>query len=811
MALTNLSSSLIQDTYPRLLQQEGGFVADGSGSAVDLLRVTASYANSALSASHALFADNAENAVTASYALNVDPIATGSFMTTGSISGATITFTKGDSSTFDIVVPDTDVSALNAFTASADLRLDALETETGSLQSQIDSLTGGTGSYATVAELNASSSALISGYTAADNALSSSLASALTSEYQAADTALSGALAIDIANNASDIATNASNISTNAGNIATNAAAIDGIEAQTGSYARTDQNNSFTGEQTFNDIIVNGTGSFAYIQQVTGSAKIIGDAYIILNNDTPAERFAGLVVQDSGSAGVTASLEFDGLYNDWFYEYSDDGGVTTDHGVVLFGPEYNTKGVPTYPSNNTIQKGMGGHHLLDSSITDDGVSVDVGLPLNVTGAVSASSFIGDGSGLTGVVSTLSASVETGNIKFANIAGEIYGSAVSPITTNLIVDNTNAIDGSVAIIYHTAATEPTITGATINKSVGNYESGSLNIITLTNIDGTNILRYTAGGEITTVATASYALTAATASYLSGGVPHTEGLIEGHGTDSAEMYFSPTLKAQASGSGAVAIGKNAEARQFGGTALGEGAISDGFQATALGTQAKAEAGGALSMGAYATNRAQDGITLGNLAEGEGGTGPIAIGRAARGYGNYSIAIGYGAGTTYNFADQVVIGANSTSTGINEIILGANATSHGANTVTIGNSSITATHIEGQINNSGLSYPTADGTANQVLATDGLGNLSFASVGGLPLEVTDGTTSVTNVDKITFAQGEVVSGGSGDTTVQKLIDTTTDTYTGTSALEHVITLTQVEYDAIGTPDANTLYVIV
>jgi hypothetical protein len=46
---------------------------------------------------------------------------------------------------------------------------------------------------------------------------------------------------------------------------------------------------------------------------------------------------------------MTASLEFDGQTNDWFYEYSDDGGATTDHGAVLFGPEYNTKGSPTYP------------------------------------------------------------------------------------------------------------------------------------------------------------------------------------------------------------------------------------------------------------------------------------------------------------------------------------------------------------------------------------------------------------------------------------------------------------------------------
>ena len=92
-----------------------------------------------------------------------------------------------------------------------------------------------------------------------------------------------------------------------------------GTTVASSSFAKVAENNVFTGTQTFNNIAVNGTGSFAYIQSVTGSAKIIGDNYIILNNDTPTERYAGIVVQDSGSGSplTTASLEFDGQSNDW--------------------------------------------------------------------------------------------------------------------------------------------------------------------------------------------------------------------------------------------------------------------------------------------------------------------------------------------------------------------------------------------------------------------------------------------------------------------------------------------------------------
>jgi hypothetical protein len=71
-------------------------------------------------------------------------------------------------------------------------------------------------------------------------------------------------------------------------------------------------NQTINGTKTFNDIVVNGTGSFAYIESVQGSAKIIGDAFIVLNNDTPTERYAGISVYDSGSVGVTSSLQFDG-------------------------------------------------------------------------------------------------------------------------------------------------------------------------------------------------------------------------------------------------------------------------------------------------------------------------------------------------------------------------------------------------------------------------------------------------------------------------------------------------------------------
>jgi hypothetical protein len=172
--------------------------------------------------------------------------------------------------------------------------------------------------------------------------------------------------------------------------------------AETASFLPADTNLNINSISASNATFT--SASIGFLQSVTGSAKIIGDAFIILNNDLPTERYAGVVVQDSGSGAplTTASFQFDGQTNDWFYEYSDDGGATVDHGVTMFGPEYSTKGVPTYPTNNTILKGDGGHHVLDSTITDTGTKVSTTVPFEATQITASVGFSGN---LTGQAST----------------------------------------------------------------------------------------------------------------------------------------------------------------------------------------------------------------------------------------------------------------------------------------------------------------------------------------------------------------------------------------------------------------------
>ena len=267
---------------------------------------------------------------------------------------------------------------------------------------------------------------------------------------------------------------------------------IGGVKTFTG-------NNIFNGEQTFNDINVNGTASFAVIQSVTGSAKIIGDAFIVLNNNTPTERYAGIAVYDSGSAGVSASLQFDGQSNDWFYEYSDDGGATNEYGVTLFGPEYNTKGSPTYLTSGSIPKGDGGHHLYDSNITDDDTIITLGIDTVITGGldvqntivgniVSASafsgSFVGDGSGLTGLATVL------------NIDGDSGTDSVDLLTDTLTITGDKGI--RVAVTDNTfTVSAPT---NTVSQSVQVDHDSTTGFVANEHIDHTAV-SITAGNGLT----------------------------------------------------------------------------------------------------------------------------------------------------------------------------------------------------------------------------------------------------------------------------------------------------------------------
>jgi hypothetical protein len=152
------------------------------------------------------------------------------------------------------------------------------------------------------------------------------------------------------------------------------------------------------------DLNVAGTASFGLLTSTTASSFIIGDARVLLNADTPAVRFAGVTVVDSGSDPyTTASFLYDGDSHDWKYEY--ESGGDHDAAVALFGPVMSDLTGSIYPVSESVVVGTGGHHLTSSiiHISDDEVRIH--------GAVSASgvglfSGLGVGTAASGTIGAI---------------------------------------------------------------------------------------------------------------------------------------------------------------------------------------------------------------------------------------------------------------------------------------------------------------------------------------------------------------------------------------------------------------------
>lgn len=268
----------------------------------------------------------------------------------------------------------------------------------------------------------------------------------ITGSIVASGTSLvSGSSQIDITST-TNYTTFSSSVSSSIGNlsssVATNTSGLSGrITTIEGNYATTGSN-VFVGSQVITgslyittDLIVQGSSS---LQNITASAVSIGTNTVILNTDTPAVRFAGISVQDSGSnVGVTGSIFWDGLCNRWVY--SNPSGVGYTGGLLISGPRnVGTLGDEVGTTSCALMIGQGGDHITSSAIFHYGnATCFYGTSfISGSGQICAPSFVGGSStGTCAIFNTLTAGNSGGASVNISTNGN-NGTSEAPLQTNL---------------------------------------------------------------------------------------------------------------------------------------------------------------------------------------------------------------------------------------------------------------------------------------------------------------------------------------------------------------------------------------
>ena len=235
------------------------------------------------------------------------------------------------------------------------------------------------------------------------------------------------------------------------------------------------------------NLVVNGTASFNYVETISGSAVIIGQEYIILNTQSPAARFAGLKIYDSGSTSATASIAWDSQRNHLVYQNAS--GSSYAGGGFMSGPRNTgSLGDETYPTFNRVLRGQGGDHLYNSNIFDDDNLIRLEINTAVTGTLNVTN------GITGSL-------------LGNVVGDITGNVTGNVTGNLIgtasyASNADLLDGldSTQFVLTSSFQNYSASMQAFSASVLNYTASNNATIAQLYAETSSILSYTASAKI-----------------------------------------------------------------------------------------------------------------------------------------------------------------------------------------------------------------------------------------------------------------------------------------------------------------------
>ena len=420
-----------------------------------------------------------------------DIVVSGSIDITGTIEGINLT---DFSSSVNTRIGNLESAGgnLNTFTASAINRLSAIETSTGSLNTFTSSINTTIKSKLDSDGVISGSSQVILTGTTGYSTFSSSVATSVNDLSSSMNSLSSSFSSTDTSHN-------------------TRLTTIEGRYATTGS-------NIFKGDQTITgslyisqNLIVQGSSS---LENITASAVSIGTNKIILNSNTPAIRYAGISVFDSGSANVTASLFYDSLTNNWKFQHSDVG--TDDASILLYGPlGTGIDNAPTLVGNflTKVEDNGHGHHLTTSSIFDNGSKISLKNNTEITGSVIiTSTIVSQGTTLVSGSSQISytglSNIPTGIVSGSSQvisllpSGTVSGSSQilngTTIHSGSFFNGISVVSGSAQISFNGITDKPAlvsgssqITFGSISSIPGGLVSGS------SQIDLTSTTNYASG--------------------------------------------------------------------------------------------------------------------------------------------------------------------------------------------------------------------------------------------------------------------------------------------------------------------------
>ena len=253
------------------------------------------------------------------------------------------------------------------------------------------------------------------------------------------------------------------------------------------------------------------SASFGYVTTISGSAVIIGQEYIVLNTQTPAARFAGLQIYDSGSL-ATSSIVWDSQANHFVYQNAS--GSVYSGGGFLAGPRNTgSLGNEIYPTQYRVIRSQGDDHVYDSNIIDNDTAIKLGINTEITGTLSIKDsaaslqILGNGFGQTSFTSTTGAIIFTPgyggvNINGANpsltVDGNITSTGANSYLTGSLLGTASYANQALTASY---ALNSTSASYALNSTSASYALSASNADLLDGIDSTNFVQTSTAQTIT----------------------------------------------------------------------------------------------------------------------------------------------------------------------------------------------------------------------------------------------------------------------------------------------------------------------